>query len=762
MCMAMIAGCKSETLDTDQYTKSEVALNVYGPQPVMRGGQLRFLGSNLQKVTEVIIPGVSPITDIEVVTEGVPSEIRITVPKDGPEPGLVTLKTSDGKEIITKTELTYSEPIVLESFSPETVKAGDEITIKGDYFNHIHEVVFPDEVLVSEKDFISHTRYEIKVRVPVEARTGRLGLGDIDEINNEDENLIPNVMFFNEVLTVAQPEVTGISAPRYKAGETVTITGKNFGYVASVVLPGVTIADFKVSSANNTLTFVLPAEAGDGEVVLVAKSGVETVAGTIKTVVPTEVASAPQPVKAGAVMTISGKDLDLVTVVELPNAGEVEFENGDVITFTMPDTAREGETVLHMANGKTVNAAFTLVKPAGFTYSANPAAAGSDITITGTDLDLVKSVTFGGDLTVEVEAEETSITVAVPTTATAGVLKFNLANGTSVEGEELGVDKPTACYITELPAEGTEIFGGTVLIVPVENEDKLESVEVNGESVKFLLNAKTLYISLPDMAGDGTTIRLVSSNGAVEYTIDCIPNNIQNKVIWNNGFTCAGWNGNQDLAWGGFDWSSIDLSAGEVSLVLDITPTNPVAWSFISFRTGTSWGEFEPAIGFEITAGTTSIEIPFTQSMLDQLLANNGLVLTGDNYTLNKITVKTVLPLGTVIWEGSLESGNYAQNYELGGDDNSSWRDAGIALGDVITLEFECLDLSEWSIQVYGGHWGSMLAPQFNQDNTDGSIGSASITVDETILANLSESQRWGKSIILQGNNVVFKKITLL
>ena len=178
--VAILSGCKDELVDTNQYADAGVALNVYGPQPVMRGGELRFLGSNLDKITEVIIPGVSPITEINVVKAGVPSEIRIIVPKDGPEPGVVTLVAADGKEIVTKTSLTYLEPIELESFSPASVKADDVLTIKGDYLNLIHEVVFSDEVIVSEKDFTSHTRYEIKVRVPVEARTGVIGVGDID------------------------------------------------------------------------------------------------------------------------------------------------------------------------------------------------------------------------------------------------------------------------------------------------------------------------------------------------------------------------------------------------------------------------------------------------------------------------------------------------------------------------------------------------------------------------------------------------------
>lgn len=77
--------CSDEDYNTDQYQKG-VHLNVFGPSPVMRGGQLRFLGSNLDQVAQVIIPGVDPITNIEVIASGVPSEIRVTVPKDGPEP----------------------------------------------------------------------------------------------------------------------------------------------------------------------------------------------------------------------------------------------------------------------------------------------------------------------------------------------------------------------------------------------------------------------------------------------------------------------------------------------------------------------------------------------------------------------------------------------------------------------------------------------------------------------------------------------------
>lgn len=412
---AILSGCKNEELDTNQYADGGVALNVYGPQPVMRGGELRFLGSNLDRVVEVIIPGVAPISEINVVKAGVPSEIRIIVPKDGPEPGFLTLKTADGNEIVTKTPLSYSEPVVLESFSPASVKAGDVLTIKGDYLNLIHEVIFSDEVKVSEKEFKKHERYEIQVAVPVEARSGVIGIADLDESDPANADLLPNVIYSESELQIAQPEVTSMSAARYIAGATVKISGKNFQYVAALNLPGADNVEFTVNAGNSEITFVLPAVAQDGQAVLVAKSGIEIVAGEYETVVPSELAASPAPVKAGNVLTISGKDLSLVNAIDLPGAFGVVFESAETIKLTMPEIATEGEATLRMENGKAASVAFTLVKPVFKAFSENPAAAGSDIVISGTDLDLVKSVTFGGNLTVEVEATESEISVAVPT-----------------------------------------------------------------------------------------------------------------------------------------------------------------------------------------------------------------------------------------------------------------------------------------------------------------------------------------------------------
>lgn len=773
MCLMILAGCQEEMVSTDQYAEDGVTLKAFGPSPVMRGGELRFLGTNLDKVVEVLIPGVDPITEITVVKSGIPSEIRVTVPKEGPEPGFVTLKTADGKEIVTKTLLTFSEPIVIESLTPASVAPGETLTIKGDYFNLIHEVIFAEGVLVSEKDFKKHDRYEIQVVVPVEARTGVVGLGDLDELNNEDPELFANVIYSEEELIVAQPEVTKMEAPRYKAGETVKITGKNFQYVEALNLPGAAAVEFTKNAANTEITFVLPAAAQDGEAVLVAKSGVEVVAGIYETVVPTELAAAPQPVKAGAVLTVTGQDIDLVTGVDLPNAAGVEFQNAEAFTLTVPDTAQEGDVTLKMANGKSVTVAYTLVKPVVTELPAS-ASAGSDMSITGTDLDLVKSVTFGGDLKVDVAAVDGTITVAVPTTAETGALKLNLANGTSVETESVTIDKPVACYITELPGEDVEVKGGTVLTVPVANEDKLTGVQINGEDVNYLLNKTDLYISLPNMAAEGTVIKLISSNGAVEYIIDCVPDNRVENVLPVPAFDLGAWGYNQEIL--GESLIAAGIESDGAVLRFYVTPTGGYAQLKIA---NANWEEYT-TYKYNESEVPEVIEVPVTAELLDIILnvrdewnSDRVLWIQGEHLIVNKIAVFYEISLEVTLWEGEALVDDWHDDYKpfMLSDAGKELKDAGAEAGQVVYFYLTPTE-SDWKLQIIEGHWGPTYASicavgsdteggKFVEVDLAASGGKYGITLTQEMLDAAYTQQWWGGVFVMNGDNIKVTKITL-
>ncbi|MBQ5408188.1 MAG: polygalacturonase, partial [Prevotella sp.] len=361
-----LAACSNDNLDTNQY-KGEVSLNVYGPSPVMRGGTLRFLGSNLDQVREVIIPDGISITNIEVKQAGVPSEIRVTVPKDGPVPGKVVLVTNTDLIITTKTDLKYTESIVITSF-PLAAMPGDVIKIEGDYLNLVQSLAFADNVLVSMEDFKSHSRYAIEVEVPEEAKTGKLALYTADLTVVDKNSVDYQIIETESAIEIGVPtihklkgrnEAEALGNITAKAGETITITGTYLQLTDDITIGGISADDLKITNDDTDITFTLPAEAPDGDILLVCKSGIEVPVGTLTTVKPTNCVATPNPVKAGQALQIDGKDMDLVTdVVFADSKGEYTIANNQNIintkqayAVTVPETATEGNLKLAMANG---------------------------------------------------------------------------------------------------------------------------------------------------------------------------------------------------------------------------------------------------------------------------------------------------------------------------------------------------------------------------------------------------------------------------
>ena len=661
-----LAACSNDDLDTNQY-QGGVSLNAFGPSPVMRGGQLRFIGSNLDQIREVRIPGVDAITTIEVVKAGVPSEIRVTVPHDGPEVGNVVLVANNDQEITTKSTLTYTEGIVIKSITPSAMP-GDVIEIKGDedgYLNLIHSMAFADNVVVSEKDFLQHDRYTIKVKVPEDAKTGKLQFYTADLTVGDAAKLDYQIVLSDDRLIVGTPTVAKVKGRNEvdaegtitaKAGETVTVTGDYMQLIKAVKVGGVEITEFTIAEDGKSLSFVLPAEAPDGAIDLVCKSDVEVPAAMVETVKPSDCVAAPAPVKAGAALTISGKDMDLVTAVEFDNAdalsGEAISVAADKVVVTaVPETATEGKLRLVMANGQKVEVEFTLVKPTATGYNANPASAGSTIQIIGTDLDLVKSVDFGGAVaTVEkdaVSADGTTLSIKVPMEAKTGTPVMKLANGVTVNAPALTVNEAVFCYATELPGADAELHAGQTFVLPIANGDKLTGVEIAGKACQFIVSGNTLTVGAPDNAKKGTSVRLISSNGEITYKIDFIPNTEITTVIWTGAHSSGNWaNGFTALSWGGYDWSQVTPGT-ELVVTFGVDPA--IGYCQMRFACGDGWGALPGTKELDGSDKDGNIKMPndakeyrlvLTQAMIDKLSdKNQGLVICGVGFILTKVAL---------------------------------------------------------------------------------------------------------------------------
>lgn len=460
--------CDRDDLNTDQYG-NEISVLSYGPNPVLRGGVLTFKGANLDQITEIDLPGAEAITSINVVTSGKNSEINIEVPAEKCEPGIVTLKTAKNGEIKTLTPITYIENLKFTGFYVGENKenligsVGDVLTLEGDYLNNITSVIFANGYTMDAESFKSQTRYQIQLVIPAEAGEGRFQISDGN-----------NYMYSEGALSINAPEIdanNAIGKSLIKAGETEVLRGTSLDQIASIELNGATVeaADFKSQTASE-ITFVISSKVADGEITAVTKSGIRISFGEITTVVPSQLVATPSPIKNGEEITISGKDMDLITGIAFPNAKESKLNKVETtkVTSTVPEDAQEGDITLRLDNGKTVTVAYTLVKPTVTACAPAAITAGEKTIIKGTDLDLVKSITFPGDVeqTVEKFAAQNAnaIAVTVPAACAGTGFKLNLKNGTTINIDgQLSIKAATDPAIASV-TPGEAIAGSTITI----------------------------------------------------------------------------------------------------------------------------------------------------------------------------------------------------------------------------------------------------------------------------------------------------------
>lgn len=738
-----------DDFSTQQYIGG-VNLNVFGPCPVARGGELRFLGSGMDRIQSIQIPGSSAITDIKVVSG---EEIRITVPQDA-MPGIVEL-TYAGGTIRTKTPISFTEPIVLSEITPQTVRPGDIISVKGDYLNLIHELIFTSNVAVSEEEFISHSRSEISLAVPAEAQTGKIIISDGAEE-------MPVWIYSESELTVTLPSVEKtLDLTKAKPGDEIRVKGKDLDLVTKVIMPNEDEVEFSVSEAGDEITFVLPANVTDGTICMLPASGVKVAIATIGVALPEDVVAEPaSDIWAGDVIRLKGVNMELVTDVVFPNVGEAvkpESKSASELTVKVPEGAQSGNLVLNTGSGATVEVAVSTLKPEAVGFEPSPAALAGPMTVKGRNLQHVTAITFAGTTTVDIKnATATEFTLTVPATLASGTntVQFTLSNGEIVEVGNAELSAPECAYATVLPEEGTEINAGETMVISIANADKLTGVKVNGNPVQYILNGDRLIIQIPESAGKNSKFTLVSSNGEISYDIAVIPathveNVIFNQVIdlswsgdegvnkfriykesfdgvpsgaklvfhispagsqpqiqvndanwgqiamlepaadatlaevelsadvlnrilttddgwsttglivqgqqcvvskvhvewenslettiWSTGWTCSGWAGNQDLAWGGYDWSTV--KPGQI-LRLYTTSTVGDAWWCISLRHGNGWGNLPAPIPGQYDNPASPLEVTLTAEVIADLVAEGGLVITGSEFHLNKVTIE--------------------------------------------------------------------------------------------------------------------------
>ncbi len=630
-----LAACSD---DDDDNQSGAVILESFGPSPSLRGGTLTFIGRNLDKVTSVVLPHDISITNIEVVSR---EKIKITIPQNA-QVGYVKL-IAPGIELSTKSILAYKEPVSITRVAPSPVKAGQVVTIEGEYLNLMQRVIFSGDAEVKSKDFITWERAKIELLLPREAKSGTITLADTATI--------PLELVYETELQVVLPSVETVAdLTDKKPGDLITISGADLDLVEKVDLPDGTPVEFVV--ADDAVSFTLPEGATDGAVVMIAYSGIKVAIANIGMAIPSSLVATPATgIKAGDIVKIEGVNMELITSVVVPGVASPivpDSKTATEITITMPEETISGNVILNTASGNTATVAIETQKPEVLAYNPSPVAAGSDVTIQGKNLDLIASVTFGGNKTVTPSTiTATELTLPVPVDAESGTLTLTMKNGETVSAPHLDIAKPIFCYIPVLPDATQEINAGAILTIEVKNEDKLSNVQINGANTQYILQGTSLNVLIPSNAGGNTELKLVSTNGEVTYIINVIASGITETEIFTGPITIT-WNdgGRAQLPSSAFE----ALSAGAI---MKFYFTQSENWGQLQINNGNWGGVPFSELGNSNYLNTdilndksiTSFELILTQDVLNNIIGNsaygNGIIIQGSDFIMNKVTIIT-------------------------------------------------------------------------------------------------------------------------
>jgi hypothetical protein len=322
--------------------------------------------------------------------------------------------------------------IVLNSFGPAGVKHGDMIKFIGLNLDKVTSIVLPG-VEVNANEFATRSSNLIELTVPQSAEAGKVILktpeGDIETKTPLDFEV---------------PVVISSITPEARPGANISIKGTLVNWIEEVTFSDEIVVTEFVSKTLNEVVVKVPIEAQTGFLIF-GTGGTEPLSFAsdeeLIVTLPAVTSINPEAVRHTSNLSITGTDLDLVTSIVFQ--GDLTVTNfvsqsSTEIVVAVPAGALKGRLTLKQASPVDVvtTQELKIILPIGTAVAPKPAVPGTDnITITGTDLDLVAELTLPSAPTIPatsfISQSTTQIVLAVPVGAKSGGIAYKTIHGYS-------------------------------------------------------------------------------------------------------------------------------------------------------------------------------------------------------------------------------------------------------------------------------------------------------------------------------------------
>lgn len=467
---------------------NEPSLKTFSPSTAPAGGTVLITGENFANATAVTFGGIAAasftlINDTSinaVVGAGISGDIAVTT-------GYGTGSASG---------FVYAGPPTVTGFTPAAAGAGDTVTITGTNLTGAIAISFGG-VMASSFTVTSPTS--------ITAIVGSGASGGIIVYTPYGSGSIAGFTL------IPPPQISTVSPDSAISGATITITGQNFATTQAVTFGGIAASSFTIVSSTVIQAVVGAGATGDVDVTSIG--GTSVYHGFVFLPPPSITAVSPDSGATGTKIVLTGNDFQ--------NVSSVDFGGVPASSFYYQSPTQIVAIPAAGASGNiSVVTPFGAGQWPGFTFTSSPTissftpvSAGNNdvIQITGTHLDSITAVSFGG-------TPAKSFTITSPTSISAivaqgssGDITVSTPYSSASQDGFLFTGAPT---ITSITPSG--VGPGSVITITGSNFTGTQSVQLGGSpATSFtVLNASTIQATVAT-AATNDSIAITNLYGSV-------------------------------------------------------------------------------------------------------------------------------------------------------------------------------------------------------------------------------------------------------